>query len=208
MKTQNSELKTLQARSPGQNSLLDFYPEILRATHNEIVEALVEAGVANEAAAEIAIQVVEWIRKNWGGRTLTRIWWTFDGRGADQETTTDTLPGVQARQDPVKSLRGRELRAAAWGIVALLPAADCCRLASTVAQTVEGCLALGVIYIPKGEEVDRAIRDQLVYNKFRWLGNIDQVIDRTGLSQSQLYAIKRRVQKEREEREQPGLPGL
>lgn len=188
---------------------IDIYPEILRATHHELVEALVDAGVAEQPAADVALQVVEWIRGNWGGRTLTRIWWGFPTgkQTPDAETSAELLP---VASDPVKSFRGREVRTVAWSILVQQPAplAGVCRLASLIALTVERCLALiggGGSYIPKAAEVDRAQRDQDVWSRFHWLGNIDQVIARTGLAQSQLYAIKRRVQKERDAREQPSL---
>jgi len=183
--------------------IIDYYPETLRDIHDKILYAITGEEVTAPAAA-IAVQVTEWIRHNWAARTLTRKWWGLMGGGADAGQS-GTL--IEVSVDPVRSHRGRQLRAVAWGILATSPDGwrDICRVATVIAVAVESEWSRTTIYIPSGKEVDRAIRDAGVWLDFSHLDTIDRVIAKYGLSQRQIYEIARRVQDDRDLREQPSF---
>ena len=190
--------------------IIDHYPETFRDIHDKILEAIAGETPSPQAAA-IAVHVTEWIRHNWAGRTLTRKWWGPLGGAVDRDQS-GTLIEVSA--DRVRSLRGRELRTVAWTILASSPALwvdgwrDICRIATTIAVAVESEWSRTVIYVPSAKEVDRAIRDAQVWRDFDKLSTIDRVIDKYGLSQRQIYDIAKKVQDEKDLREQPSLPGF
>jgi Mor family transcriptional regulator len=191
--------------------MIEHYPEAFRDMHDQILDAL--AGEeTNEAAAAVAVHVTEWMRSNWGGRTLTRKWWKLV-QGDEEAKHSATLIEVSA--DPVRSLRGRELRAAAWVILAgsrFLWAdqgwSDICHTATLIAVTVEAEWTRAVIYLPTGKEVERAIRDAAVWRHSKGSANIDQTIATFRLSERQIYDISRRLRLDKEQREQPSLPGF
>ncbi|GFO67902.1 hypothetical protein GMLC_14810 [Geomonas limicola] len=191
--------------------IIDHYPETLRDIHDKILDAISGDEVTSTDAA-IAVHVTEWIRRNWGARTLTRKWWGML-RGEVDGDQSGTLVEVSA--DPVGSLRGRELRAAAWVILSGSRAMwieqgrrGICEVASLIAVTVEAEWTRTTIYIPSGKEVDRAIRDAHVWRAFGGLADIDGVISTFRLSQRQIYDIVKRVQGKRDRQEQPVLPGF
>jgi hypothetical protein len=192
--------------------IIDHYPETLRDMHDKILQAIAGEDDATSLDAAISVHVTEWIRRNWGARTLTRKWWgMLKGDVIDEQS--GTLVDVAA--DPVCSTRGRELRAAAWYILAGSRTlwADqgrrgICHTATLIAVTVEQEWTRTTIYIPSGKEVDRAIRNSQVWRAFGGLATIDSVIEKFRLSQRQIFDIAKRVQDDRDRREQPALPGL
>lgn len=190
--------------------IIDHYPETLRDMHDKILDAISGDNVTEPAVA-ISVHVTEWIRRNWGARTLTRKWWGLKAAVEDQESGIL----IAVAPDLVRSQRGQELRAAAWCILAGSPALwtahgwrDICCVATVIAFTVESEWSRTAIYIPSGKEVDRAIRDAEVWRDFGSLATIDRVIAKHGLSQRQIYDIAKRVQDQKDLREQPSLPGF
>jgi Mor family transcriptional regulator len=185
------------------NRLVDHYPETLRDIYDKI-EDLIISTHGNFLSVDIPLYITEWIRKNWSGRTLIPGWW---GRIlAEDHIDQGTLIDVAA--DSLRTMRGRELRAVVWSILALQVAGQVtgiCRLATAIAQLVETEWSRQPVYIPKAPEVDRAFRDALVWQQFSGFANIDRVVIGHGLSQSSIYTIYRRLQKDREAREQPSL---
>lgn len=193
------------------NNIIDHYPETLRDIYDKLDETIVELE-ANSGTYDIALHVTEWIRKNWSGRTLIPSWW---GQGTGPLTTSEglppsdqELPGLDATDDPLRTIRGRELRLAAWEIMALRGHPRCCHVATALAARVESEWSRVQVYVPKAERVDRAIRDAAVWRDFGGFGSIGRVVQAYNLSQSAIYDIARRVQKEKNAREQPGLPGM
>lgn len=188
----------------------DYYPETLREIYDHIVEAI-NGDASSDQAAAIAVHVTEWIRHNWAGRTLTRKWWGPAGGVADPEQSGIL---IEVAADPVRSIRGRELRAVAWTILASSTTMwvggrrGICRIANAIALAVESEWSRTTIYVPSAKEVDRAIRDAQVWRDFDDLSTIDRVIDKYGLSQRQIYDIAKKVQAEKDLREQPSLPGF
>lgn len=187
-------------------NIIDYYPDTLRDIHDKILDAISGDDITSADAA-VAYQVTEWIRSKWGARTLTRKWWGMVGDGV-ADLRSGTL--IEVKGDPVCSLRGRELRAAAWSILALSQhgGRDICQIASMIAVTVEAEWSRTAIYIPQGKEVDRAIRDAAVWRRFNGLSTIDRVIEEFKLSQRQIYDIKKRIQDDKDLREQPSFPGF
>lgn len=190
-------------------NLADHYPETLRDIYDKLTEAIETSGYA-PAELDIALHVAEWLRSNWSGRTLIPAWW---GRNTTQAAADDNsldLPEVVAQVDPIVTERGRELRAAV--MVKLLSSSQrisrVCYLATVIAATVEGEWSHLQIYIPKAKGVDRAIRDAKIWREFNGFGTIGTVVGKYNVSQSVIYDISRRLQKDKDAREQPGLPGF
>jgi hypothetical protein len=187
------------------NNIIDHYPETLRDMYDKLTETLTELEALSETV-DIALHVTEWIRTNWSGRTLIPSWWE-----AVSPPTLDTdpdLPGVEVSVDQVRTMRGRELRLVAWEIIALQGSPRSCEVASAIAARVEAEWSRVQVYVPKAAAVDRAIRDAAVWRDFGGFGTIGTVVQKHKLSQSVIYDIARRVQKDKDAREQPGLPGL
>lgn len=183
----------------------DRYPETLRDIHDKVEEVLLEAAVPAEIAAAVAVQVTEWIRRTWGGRTLTRQWWqrVMTAPVDDQPQLITEAPPA----DPVKSVRGRDLRAYAWACLVPFRLPGTCRLATAITALVESEWG-GGIYVPAAPEIDRELRDLAVWQKFAGLSSFDGIIQGHKVSQARIYEIYRRVQKDKDRIEQPGLPGL
>lgn len=187
------------------SKLIDYYPETLRDVHDLILE------IAGEHATpdQIALRITEWLRHTWGGRTLTRQWWEF-ARKPESDADTLPLPYVASGElATVTSARGRELRLAAWQIIiAAQPSPGPCRLANAVAAGIELEWSRTSIYIPKGHSAERVLRNQQIWRSFSGLASIGQVIATSGLSQSSIYTINRRIRKEKDLFEQPSLFSL
>ncbi|MFH1027694.1 MAG: Mor transcription activator family protein [Pseudomonadota bacterium] len=186
-------------------NISDHYPETLRDMYDKLNETLVNLE-AMSATVDIALYVTEWIRTNWSGRTLIPSWWEPSSppvSDADQE-----LPGVEVVSDPVRTRRGRELRLVAWEIMALQGLPRSCEVAEALAARVEAEWSRVQVYVPKAPAVDRAIRDAAVWRDFSGFSTIGKVVQAYNLSQSVIYDIARRVQKDKDAREQPGLPGF
>ena len=189
--------------------LAEHYPETLRDIYSKIEEVIIKSD-ANPAAMDIALHVTEWIRKNWSGRTLIPRWWG-PAETSLPEADGETLPGVVAQVDPLRTLRGRELRDVTLGILLTDPnarVAHPCHLATAIAVRVEEEWSRTQLYIPKGSAVDRVIRDSQIWTDFRGFGNIGEVVTNHKVSQSVIYDIYRRIQKEKKAREEPLLPGF
>lgn len=184
--------------------IADHYPETLRDIYDKIEETLADHQAAS-TSVDIPLYVTEWLRKHWSGRLLIPSWWGMVKRGENSDTV---LPGVTIQTDIVSSVRGRELRAAVWQILVEHWACrrNICGVATVIAHRVEVEWAQKPVYVPKAKEVDRAIRDAQVWNDFGGLNTIDRVIQKHGLSQSVIYDIHRRLQKDKDAREQPELP--
>lgn len=179
--------------------------ETLSLMRDGIAELLQERGLPEAAAASITVRVIDWLRKNWGGRTLTRQWWGFVISG--KQATGIEIDGelFQVHADPVKSKRGRELRAVVWGILISHPSSlisHPCRVATAITALIENEWA--TIYVPRGDDLDRQARNRKIHHEFSGLGRIDEMMPH-GLSQSTLYAINKRISDAKEKREQPGL---
>lgn len=189
--------------------LIDHYPETLRDIYDKIDEVVIEAE-AKTAAMDIALHVVEWIRANWSRRLLIPTWWGPVEPPREDLETAD-LPGVQAQVDPLRTQRGRELRDVTLGILLTNPNALVsrpCHLATAIAARVESEWSRSQIYIPKASAVDRAIRDARIWADFNGFASIDQVIAKHDVCQTVIYDVFRRLQKDKDAREQPLLPGL
>lgn len=185
--------------------IIDLYPETLRDMYDKINETITELEAHSETV-DIALHVAEWIRKNWSGRTLIPSWWgPISQPAADGE---QDLPGVAVAGDPVRTMRGRELRLVVWEIIALQGLPRSCEVAGAIAARVEAEWSRVQVYVPKAAAVDRAIRDAAVWRDFGGFGTIGTVVQKHKLSQSVIYDIARRVQKDKDAREQPGLPGM
>lgn len=182
--------------------IIDLYPETLRDIHDKLVETLEEMGLE---PGDVAVQVVEWIRRNWNRRVLVPSWW---GPVPAEPAGDEVLPGVNVESDPVRTMRGRELRAAAWEIVALRGMAHPCRVATALASRVEEEWTGEYVYVPIAREVERAIRDAAIWRDFGGFGTIDALVTKYNLCQSCVYDAFRKLQKEKSLREQPALPGL
>ncbi len=182
--------------------------ETLYNMRDRIAELLQERDVAEAAAELIAGHIIDWLRKSWGGRTLTRQWWGFVNGGLQATSLEVDGELFPVFSDPVKSHRGRELRAVVWEILcrgkkSFAPTGGrICYLATEIAALVEQEWA--TIYVPKGEEIDRQARDREIYKAFDGLGNIDKMTA-LGISQSTAYEVYNRVRTEKVKREQPEL---
>lgn len=185
--------------------LIDYYPEILREIYDVLEAAVKEAGYPDETA-DVILQVTEWMRKNWSRRTLIPSWWGVVEIASDEAD----LPGVEVQSDRVRTLRGRELRAVVWGfVVTVMPnAARPCELASLIAATVEIHWSTQRTYIPAAAAVDRFLRDLMIWRDFSGFSSLDRVVAKHDVCQSVIYEIFRRVQRDKDAREQPLLPGL
>jgi hypothetical protein len=178
---------------------------------DRIAELLQERGLPEAEAIAAAGRMIDWLRKSWGGRTLTRQWWGFakGGEGGTvngEENLLPFTPHPSLLSDPVKSKRGRELRAVVWGILALHPSPftinRICFSATEIAAMVERDWA--TVYVPLGEDLDRQARDQEIYKAFDGLGRMEKCTA-LGVSQSTAYERFRRMAADTEKREQPGL---
>jgi hypothetical protein len=186
------------------NNIIDHYPESLRDLYDKLIESLEELGESGETL-EVAFNVTEWIRKHWNRRVITPGWW---GVIRAEEEPGELLPNVEVVADPIRTLRGRELRLAIWEIMALRGLPRSCRVASTLAAKVEAEWSRHPIYVPIARSVDRAVRDAAIWRDFNGFGTISHVIEKHNLSQSVIYDVYRKLQKEKESREQPALPGV
>ncbi|MFH1027800.1 MAG: Mor transcription activator family protein [Pseudomonadota bacterium] len=186
-------------------NISDHYPETLRDMYDKLNETLIELEAVSETV-DIALHCTEWIRANWSGRTLIPSWW--EAISPPAVDTEQELPGVEVVIDPVRTRRGRELRLAAWEIMALRGLPRSCEVAGAIAARVEAEWSRVQVYVPKAAAVDRAIRDAAVWRDFGGFHTIGKVVQAYNLSQSVIYDIARRVQKDKDAREQPGLPGL
>jgi Mor family transcriptional regulator len=187
------------------SNIIDHYPESLRDLYDKLIESLEELEVPG--TSDIAFNVVEWIRKHWNRRVLTPGWWgvipTEPAAAGEQD-----LPGVDVASDPVRTMRGRELRLAIWEIVALRGLARSCHVASALAVRVEAEWSHHPIYVPIARNVDRAVRDASIWRDFGGFSSIGAVVEKHNISQSVIYGVYRRLQKEKDAREQPTLPGV
>jgi len=188
------------------SNIIDHYPESLRDLYDKLDETLIELG-EEPAAVNIALYVIEWIRKHWNRRVLTPGWWGVVPTEPASDGEQD-LPGVDITPDPVRTVRGRELRLAIWEIIAMQRLARSCRLATALAARVEAEWSHHPIYVPIARKVDRAVRDAAIWRDFGGYRTIDMVVERHNLSQSVIYDVFRRLQKEKAAREQPTLPGV
>lgn len=174
---------------------------------DRIAELLQDHGVAGNVAESAAGQIIDWLRNPavCGGRTLTRQWWGFFVNG--KQACSMEIDGelIKVERDPVKSLRGRELRAAAWAVLAPLSIARICHLASEIAAMVESDWA--TVYVPLGEDLDRQARDNAIHQAFAGLSSIERVTA-LGVSQSTGYEVYKRLEGQRQKRQQPELPGV
>lgn len=187
--------------------LIDHYPPTLRWAYDLIAETVIDNGAASDTV-DIAWYVTEWIRANWSRRILTPSWW---GPAETRGEEGAELPGIKPAADRVKTERGRELRLVVWEIiVARAPETkQVCYLATAIARCVEDHWSKGRgVYIPHAACVDRAVRDAQVWRDFGGLSTIDRVIDVHQVSQNVIYTIFRRLQKDKDAREQPPLPGM
>lgn len=186
------------------NNIIDHYPESLRDLYDKLIECLEELGEAGETF-EVAFSVTEWIRKHWNRRVITPGWW---GVLQAEEPPGELLPNVETVADPVRTLRGRELRLVIWEIMALRGLPRSCRVASALAAKVEAEWSRHPIYVPIARKVDRAVRDALIWRDFNGFSSIGAVVEKHNLCQSVIYDVFRKLQKEKEAREQPSLPGM
>lgn len=184
--------------------IINHYPETLRDIHDKLVETLDELGLE---PGDIAFQVVEWIRRNWNRRVLIPSWWGAVPAEPAAAGEQD-LPGVEVETDPVRTLRGRELRAAVWEIAALRGLSGSCHVATALAARVESEWSHHQVYVPIASNVERAVRDAAIWQDFGGFKTIDRVVEKHNVSQSVAYDIFRRLQKEKNAREQPTLPGV
>ncbi|MRR33173.1 hypothetical protein EG829_00535 [bacterium] len=185
-------------------NIIDHYPETLRDLHDKLAETLEEMGVE---PGDIAFQVVEWIRRTWNRRVLIPSWWGAVPAEPAAAGEQD-LPGVGVEPDPVRTLRGRELRTAAWEIMALRGLPGSCRVATALAARVEAEWSRHQVYVPIARNVERAARDAAIWQDFGGFKTIDRVVATHNVSQSVAYDIFRRLQREKNAREQPTLPGV
>jgi len=173
--------------------------ETLLEMRERIDDLLQEQGLAPLAASGVSWQIIHWLRTNWGGRTLTRHWWGFCATG----DTGETLPGVNVTADPVRSHRGRELRAVIWGMLSSNLIPRTCFTATAVTAMIETELA--GVYLPKGDELDRLQQDQKLFELFSGMDSLDKIRETLGLSQSRAYERFKAIQRSREKKEQPEL---
>jgi hypothetical protein len=175
--------------------------ETLLEMRDRLQLLLQDNGLPEDQAGGISWQIIHWLRLSWGGRTLTRQWWGFSSSAPLLEEQ-QALLNVTA--DPVKSRRGRELRAVVWSIlVASNLAPRSCFTASDIAVLIE--TEWSGIYLPKGDELDREERDRQLYEMFDGMGTIDRIRETLGLSQSRAYETYKRILTEKSNREQPGF---
>jgi len=190
--------------------LVEHYPETLRDIYDKIDEVII-AAEAKPGCMDIALHVTEWIREHWSRRTLIPAWWGCAEVKPDTDDTDEILPGVEIQVDPLRTMRGRELRDVVLGILLTDPNAIVsrpCHLATDIAALVENEWSRIQVYIPKAAAVDRAIRDARIYADFNGFSTIDRVVTVHNLSQSSIYEVFRRLQKDKDAREQPLLPGM
>jgi Mor family transcriptional regulator len=182
--------------------------ETLYNMRDRIAELLQDHGMDEAISEAVAGQIIDWLRKSWGGRSLTRQWWGFVTGGLQASSIEVDGELFPMFSDPVKSRRGRELRAVVWATLVFSRSAERaiiprpCYLATEIAALVEHEWA--TIYVPKGEEIDRQTRDREIYKAFDGLGNIDKMTA-LGVSQSTAYEVYKRVAAEKVKREQPEL---
>lgn len=182
--------------------------ETLYEMRDRIAELLLEHGINEFSAEAISDRIIDWLRKSWGGRSLTRQWWGFVNGGLQSSSIEMDGELFPVFSDPVKSVKGRELRAVVWAELADAPPflkgglGGICRIATEITALVEQEWA--TIYVPKGEEIDRQARDREIYKAFNGLGDIDKMTA-LGISQSTAYEVYNRIAATRSKREQPEL---
>lgn len=182
------------------NRLVDHYPETLRDIYDKLVETIAELQ-ATSPVVDVAFYATEWVRTNWSGRLLIPGWWGICTEQSDADRT-GTLPGISVAIDPVRSERGRDLRLAVWEIMAVRGLPRSCHVATAIAARVEAEWSGDKIYVPKAKQVDRAIRDARIWREFGGLPTVDRIIHEHKISQSDVYRIFRRLQKDKDAREQ------
>ena len=185
---------------------LEHYPEELEGLFAKISDMLVERGVDSRTADEAAFRVTEFMRDEWGGRSIK----FRKPKVRDEEPGTwnqDNLLPVPDPPSPVPDPRGHHalLLRRAVTILAGLGLAEAHGVA--VADMVRDDWSGQAIYVNNGLSYDLARRDYAIWRE--WDGSYAkkmELIRRHRISEVWFYKIIEKARKREFRRTQPGLP--